>query len=724
MNMTRFIVSVGLASAPFVSAQEPLPPIQFNVPYVCANGLTYVIERCEVRGRAEVCFFHTETKGQPPHENINVRSQLTGVVKTCPAGAAPKPAAVPLGIPTGRPTNPPHIREMPPVDRVLSEIQGSNPADALARQLAVFGKLERAVERLMGAHRYDKTPDELQVINTYMRAAYDLSQAFAKSHSPEEVKAMDRLKDRYDMDGALDREAVAKLYSPALRSEFAKVDAAFEAKYRSRVEAGRRDSENMQKPEPPNSPFVRNDPGTLAARRCVELGGSDLDCIGKGFMTGLFGGEMLDQLTGKDQHHAGLTMTGAYHVQGSASLTFDTEAVITQGCGNLLPDSRSYTVAKNGDRFVITVQTEPKPLVLSLGPDGRLTGPGLFDLKGKIISGYRDVWMQAYVNGAPTVGGYWAKEPIYAAKIERCTIGALAPAGPTGTMGTAIGTAAGIAFGGSVEKAARDAEKDLPAPGVRMTGQYAIQGGLALEFRPEGVILDCGEAHVIKKYTVENRAGQILVTVRNDAPFTLALQPNGALTGSGSVDVAGRVVTGSTPDGIGFGARNMRCAIGTLMPNSGAAAANAAPGPVTGAAPTGGTAVLSLTSGLPAQPGHPNPIATVSMYLLKESFAGIATKNGIRSEPGKSAIEAWGASCDKQAPECSQVASALRPFIANRIKFDLDGRASFPAMPAGTYFLFGWISYEGRHLVWDLQVDLKDRAIGIVLDQRNAVSIK
>jgi len=715
---------MGLAAALSVNAQEPLPPIQFNVPYVCANGLTYVIERCEVRGRAEVCFFHTEAKGQPPHENINVRSQLTGVLKTCPAAAAAKPAsqaAVPLGIPTGRPTNPLHLREMPTVDRVLSEIQGSNPADTLARQLAVFGQLERAVEHLTGAHRYDKTPDELQVINTYMRAAYDLSQAFAKTHSAEEVKALNQLKDRYDMNGALDREAVAKLYSPALRAEFAKVDAAFEAKYRNRVEAGRRDAENMQKPEPANSPFVRNDPGTLAARRCVELGGSDLECIGKGFMTGLFGGEMSDLIAGKDQRHAGLTMTGAYHVQGSASLLFDTEAVISQGCGNLLPGSHAYTVAKNGNRFVITVQTEPKPLVLSLASDGRLTGPGLFDLKGKIISGYRDVWMQAYVNGAPAVGGYWAKDPIYADKIERCTIGSLAPAGPTGTVGTAISTAAGMAFGGAAEQAARDAQKDLPAPGVRVTGQYASQGGLALEFRPEGVILDCGEAHVVKKYTVENGASQVLVTVQNEAPFTLALQPNGALAGSGSVDVAGRVVTGSTPNGIGFGARNMRCSIGTLMPKSGAAAAT---NTAQSAAPTGGTAVLSLTSGLPAQPGRPNPIATVSMYLLKESFAGIATKNGIRSEPGKSAIEAWGAACDKQAPECSQVASALRPFIANRIKFDLDGRASFSAMPAGTYFLFGWISYEGRHLVWDLQVDLKDRAIGIVLDQRNAVSIK
>jgi hypothetical protein len=78
-----------------------------------------------------------------------------------------------------------------------------------------------------------------------------------------------------------------------------------------------------------------------------------------------------------------------------------------------------------------------------------------------------------------------------------------------------------------------------------MCGQYASQSGLMLEFRDNGVIVDCGEAHVAKAYTVEPGAPQIVIAVKNDpAPFTLALQSYGTLTGSGSV---GLVVSGPPP---------------------------------------------------------------------------------------------------------------------------------------------------------------------------------
>ena len=85
------------------------------------------------------------------------------------------------------------------------------------------------------------------------------------------------------------------------------------------------------------------------------------------------------------------------------------------------------------------------------------------------------------------------------------------------------------------------------------------QGGLSLDFSAERVVLDCGEAHVARRYTVENAASQVLVSVNNGAaPFTLALQPNGTFAGSGNVEVSGRVVTGSTGNGITFAATKLR----------------------------------------------------------------------------------------------------------------------------------------------------------------------
>ncbi len=746
----QFLILCLSVMCQMLAAQDPLPAIQFGVPYRCANGTVYVFDRCEQRGRAEVCFYHLDQNGQNVKDIVNVRSQLTGIINTCPAPApkasqtsqpAQRPAAqappLPQGIPN-RPTDPPYLREMPPPERVLREIQGANPTDTIARQIAVFGLLERSVERIMDPKRYRKTPDEDQVRYTYSYAAWKLGQDFAKSHTPEEAAAMTTLQGRYDMDGALFQETLAKFYTPNIRAQHAKVDAAFEAKYKARVEESKREQAAMQQPQAAPSPFVRNDPGTLAARRCIELGGSELGCVGKGLMTGFFGEELSNVIAGKDTSHAGLTMTGRYGAPGNVGVWFGDESMGLGDCGKLIVASHAYSVAKNGNRFAISVQAEPKPFVMNLAADGSLTGPGPIDIKGQIITGYRKVWMQAYANGQPVVGancggacGYYADEPIYATKTERCTAGALRPQGPTGTFGSGLNMIVDFASGEPAEQAARDAQKDLPAPGVRMIGTYGTPGGIALEFRDDAVVLDCADAHVARPYAVENTPNQVVIHVKNaNSPFTLALQPNGALAGSGMVDVVGRVVTGSTPGGIAYGQRNGRCALGTLPPKG---ASPGAPGMISGVlpssqpsspAPGGGAAILSVSSGLPSKPGYPNPLASISMYLLKESFASVAAKNGVQPAAGQNAIQAWGAACEHQAPECRQAMTAAKTLIASRLKFDLDGHASFSGVPAGKYHLFGFVLYEGHHLVWDLPLEVKNGPNAAVLDQRNAYSMK
>ena len=425
-------------------------------------------------------------------------------------------------------------------------------------------------------------------------------------------------------------------------------------------------------------------------------------------------------------------MTGNYAGATGVSLSFSDDGVSLSGCGKLVSDSHPYTVGKNGNGFLIKVEAEPKPLTFNLGPDGQLTGPGVTDLAGQIITGYNNVWMQEYRNGVPEVGGsclggrcgYWTQVPVFAAKTERCTIGALRPTGPSPTGGSLVSSLLGVASGQSAEQAFGESEKDLPAPGPRVIGQYTGQGGLALDFTAERVVLDCGEAHVARRYSVASTASQVLVSVNNGtAPFTLALQPNGTFAGSGNVEVSGRVVTGSTGNGIAFAPRTSRCAVGVLAPRSEAASAPAlAPSPA--APPGSGSAVLSLTAGLPTQPGSPSPLAGITMYLMKESFASILTKNGIKPAPGMSAIQSWGAACNQHAPECAQAINATAPYITNRVKFDPYGNANFPAVPPAKYDVFGWTLYNGNHLAWDLQVDLKAGANTIVLDQRNAIALK
>ncbi len=71
----------------------------------------------------------------------------------------------------------------------------------------------------------------------------------------------------------------------------------------------------------------------------------------------------------------------------------------------------------------------------------------------------------------------------------------------------------------------------------------------------------------MRPYDVSNSAERFAITVRNGSvPFQLTLRPDGALTGTGSVELAGRVVSGRDASGITFASRTARCDLGTLTP--------------------------------------------------------------------------------------------------------------------------------------------------------------
>jgi hypothetical protein len=146
--------------------------------------------------------------------------------------------------------------------------------------------------------------------------------------------------------------------------------------------------------------------------------------------------------------------------------------------------------------------------------------------------------------------------------LERCGIGALRSTGPVvsdSLLNTLLAAASGDPSGSKL--------KTTPA-GPRMSGTYESSGGLKVQFASEGAVLDCGEAHVARPYTVENAATAVRVTIDNGGlPLAFTLQPDGTLTGVGTADVAGRVVSGSTPSGIAFAPRHTRCPAGVLAPH-------------------------------------------------------------------------------------------------------------------------------------------------------------
>src|SRR6266852_6393356 len=569
------LVLMLMRSAPLASAQQQTS-LQVNAPYHCKNGLTVTLTRCGQQAGKEYCEFKVEQNGKLAFQASDLRDRVAAAVKACStetSGTAAPAAAKPAQPVNGKSFNPPYLSEMPSVDRVMEGMKANDPRETALRQIWPFYELIEIIKTLSGDREFARTgmlPDEQKIIGEYQVAQYKVSQAADKAfpaNKPSEdlIYHFSRWDPRFGFKGV----NTWQFFSENLQSPFAQIVARDNARYAAKRAEERRIAEEALKANSQatqasgsQSPFERNDPGTLAARRCIELGGSELECVGKGLWKGVMdmAGVDTDSMKGPTPH--GVVMNGTYTNGLGLAMSFSLETVGVTGCGKLVPDGHSYTITKNPGQLLINVKNDPSSFVLAMRDDGKLSGPGPVDVKGQIITGYRNLWMQEYRNGAAVAGGgYWAQEPIYAPKTERCAIGTLAPAPPPPPDKSEVINGLTSALNSIMHAG--------PA-GLRMTGQYASQGGLALEFAADSVILDCAAAHVKQSYTVDNAANQILITVKNaSSPFTLALQTNGTLASSGSTDVAGRVVTGSSGDAITYAPTHARCAIGTLTPKTG-----------------------------------------------------------------------------------------------------------------------------------------------------------
>lgn len=481
-------------------------------------------------------------------------------------------------------TDPGYLVEMPSADKVKSVIKGKDPDDTMARQVAVFTYLPEIIQNTRDPKRpirAGNTPDEVKILNAYRLTAYQITQDYAKSHTPDQVKQFQGLHGRYEMDEQFYNEWFNALFSPEFRDAYHKGVAAMMQRYQAHVQQETRQNSMPSQPAPSGGSAgalrplpPTNDPGTLAARRCLELGGSSLECVGQGVSSGhssLFGGANPSSPI-KSIKKPGLRMTGNYRAAGTVSLEFTDAGVEFGNCGELVQDTRQYSVESKGGQVLIALNTDPKPVVLALGADGKLNGPGPVDVTGRVVTGNRH-----YVVSTP---GHFTKygnfvygtsqeqtEPIYGSKTVRCTVSTLAPAGPTLTAGSGLASILGVVTGQTPEQATKDAQKDLPPPGLRMAGSFVSRGGFKIEFAAAGAVLDCGEAHVKAGYAITRSANQVHVDVQNPgSPFSIIVQPDGSLNGPASVAVSGRVLTGMRGDEFVFAPRNATCTVGTLTP--------------------------------------------------------------------------------------------------------------------------------------------------------------
>ena len=341
------------------------------------------------------------------------------------------------------------------------------------------------------------------------------------------------------------------------------------------------------------------DAASVAMRRCLEAGRSETECLGEGLKVGVndLTGGLTGELDKMTSLPPGLRLSGNFSNPGF-SISFDDKRA-TILCGALDPVYATYKV-EPGPQVRIKVPISPQPITVTLRADGKLVGPGPVQVAGVVpvgggggggsagpsASAYDlhsptttqekqisagEAWQysadQVHRNGSDysvttqtansSSDTSWAKpraaRPVVG-KTERCNAATL-----TGTPVTKMSTAINQLTGSPAHKG-----DNIPV-GLRMFGKYASKDGLNIDFEGDLATLECGRAHSAEPYLVENNAGHITIQVKNAAgPFSLTLQPDGTLSGAGSIDVAGRILTGTNGDQMTYATVSGHCAVETL----------------------------------------------------------------------------------------------------------------------------------------------------------------
>ena len=522
-------------------------------------------------------------------------------------------------------------------------------------------------------------------------------------------------------------------------------------------------------------------PEERAMNRCITSGRLPASCTGNA-MLGAFT-QMLSSVSSilptdtKESISAasssGPNMAGVFQGPGGWRLDFIDSGVLVN-CSILAPDEHKYSIDFKNDHTVIVIDTTPKPLVLTFRADGTIIGPGPFVLDGVIVSGssgggstpghtettttaqehtvsrdpsVRDQDLSLHPNtltGTETTysttstyvpGTSTAPHASFSPKRVTCPALNLSSKGANVGVQTMQTDLLKTMFGG---------EKGPPTPpGIRMHGIYAASTGFSVQFFPESAILGCGpDAARAYPYSVAAGGTKAVIQVAApDHPLTLNFQVDGSLNpgASGPYQVHGRTVTGQNGDGdFTFAPLEQTCNLAPLTPSktipSGSAPATltasaGAPGTATANrsgnlstpnAPTG-NAVLTVVSGFPAQPGVLNPLAGRPYVLLRDDYDTALKKGGIAIPAGMTGPKAVAGLCGTRTPECQKALAAITSDAASAVRADITGKAAFPGVPPGSYYLMISTQYNKQNLSWAFKVDLHAGANSVTLDQRNAV---
>jgi hypothetical protein len=514
-----------------------------------------------------------------------------------------------------------------------------------------------------------------------------------------------------------------------------------------------------------------------AINRCITSGRVTAICTGNALSKGF--SDMLGKLlpTNMPPVQPGLNMGGNFVGSGQWRIEFDEQAAAMK-CSDLVPSSKGYAIELKNDQAILKIDSNPKPLILTMKSDGTLVGAGPIVVHGSIVSGTSGGG--SYTPGTPgssttsqqTVttsmspaeaqgrqydGGTFTQNGQmvdHTTTTNVTTYNAATPAtysGPTVTYAPATRTCSQAVLSSKHAAAGgTDVAKNFATalfngggsgpptpPGLRMHGTYGGTGGISVEFYPESAIIACGDAAHASPYNVQIKGSQALIKIEDPArELLLSMQPDGELNaGSGPYEVHGRRITGQDDDGdFTFAPLNATCNLSVLKPG---AAPSAAPVVATAAATPGaatnpnglktavanaptGNAVLSITSGLP---GTPNPLAGKSFILLRHTLATALANGGFPVPAGSTPNKVIAATCAARTPDCQNLLAAINADSASLTRADASGKGDLPGVPPGAYYLMVSTRVNNQAIYWGFQVDLKAGPNRLTLDERNGVPI-
>ncbi len=673
--------------------------------------------------------------------------------------------------------NPSYLSEMPAPARVVAEIKGKDAANAGERQLGAFIILVTLISDMAYGleHRFERqlTPDEQRITNAYSAAYAQLW------HKVKDTYGKEYMGD-YNHDRDLRNEVLDKFFSANFKTLYTKSNQQANKQLqavRDRANGNTPANNGSSQPSPPTG-----GPGSTAEmNRCVASGRTLRRCYTEvmsagvsPFMLGINPNEPFPV-------PAGLRMTGDYKAANGFRLIFEPEAV-TMVCRGV-PSPHPYNVELTDTQALVKIQNDGKAVVLSLLPEGKLSGSGPIRVTGQVPAGSHTeqttgmttqnstrsreltpLEAQQYPNATQNGQTYSIQEDSsqlvygstgtrnvidYVSKTVDCNLGLMSPIGgsplpmvnqinsnPIAYLTTLFSGTSVLMKGGNTQDALQEmlspkAEKAI-APGLRMHGTYAGPTGFSLAFHPESVTLGCGDSERALEYSVQRTGNNtVLVAKENGKPISFQLMPDGSIAGEGTVQVNGRVITGTTEDinnPFTFAPHVGRCEVGRLVaggvaPNvpvatntTSAPPADAAPS----AAPSGG---ISLT--ISAGPGVASLLAGKTLVVLRESLENVLASAGVNAQGRSSRVSAWAHACEgsQSDPICQAGVNQFRNYYVAATKLDGNGSASFTNIPRlGTFYLIVDTS-RTHHLLWNVKVDLKPGRNSIQLDESNLTPI-